>query len=99
MTDELKQSIQAAHETLRDLYRQAEADGGFLLDCDIDAEQGLAAVEGNTAGLLYFATHLVGLAMNEVRGAHAHFDAWDENDELAPDRLIVYKRFPDEPAR
>ena len=100
MTDELKQSIQEAHEKLRELYRRAEAEGGgFLLDCDIDTEQELATVEGDTAGLLYFASQLVSLAMNEVRGAHAHFDAWDENDKLVPDRLIVYKWFPDEPAR
>lgn len=32
-------------------------------------------------------------------GTHAHFDAWDENDKLVPDRLIVYKWFSDEHAR
>ena len=99
MTDELKQLIQEAHQTLRDLYRQAEEAEGFLLDCDIDTQEELAAVEGNAAGLLYFASRLVSLATNEAEGAHAHFDAWDENDKLAPDRLIVYKRSSNDPAR
>ena len=99
MTDELKLAIQQAHETLRDLYRQAEEAEGFLLDCDIDTQEELAAIEGNVAGLLYLASKAVGLSLNETRGAHAHFDAWDENDELAPDRLVIYKAVPADPAR
>ena len=92
MTDELKHAIQDAHQALRELYRQAEEGEGFLLDCDIDKQEELATVEGNAAGLLYFAARLVSLATNEAEGAHAHFDAWDENDNLVPDRLIVYKQ-------
>ena len=96
MNEELRQSILDVCEQLGGLQRHAESlEGRFLLECAIDLDNEMANIEGNTVGLIYFAYQLLSLAANEVRGAHAHFDSFDEDDELVPDRLIVYKWFPE----
>ena len=95
MDEKLKQALQRVREELVELRRQAESEeGGFLLDCDLNPEMKSVVIEGDTAGLLHFASRLVYLAAKDVPGAHEHFDTTDENGEDAPDQVVVYKWSP-----
>ena len=100
MTADLKSELQQTSALLRDLLERVKAERGHFFDCYVDGENEEARVEADTAGLVYLAYRAVTLAHNTlarngVPGAHAYFDAFDEDDNWVPDRFLLIKRPPE----
>ena len=92
MDERLRQRLLSLLSELCELRQVALADSGSYLNVTVGPEPREATLEGDAAGLIHFAAHVLDLATKEFEGAHAHFDE-DSNCGAGSDSLIVAKWF------